>query len=711
MASLGMANAVAVLALAIAIAVHGAHAELDVKRIAGPPEEFYSPGQVGPYVVHSVTVRRLVEGGDVSIQPGGGLKSIVIFDRNGGKLGADVADALMLSLDGKSFASAASCDGVSMVRSPGGWLTLTFPRRSRTLSTFKRALIRLNAVRNGTVASSTRPFLVATGWADVTLAVSFAGSNFVAGSPVHMTVSATSGTTGETLVLSNVAVTATWAPKRGVGREVGGKVGKGAGGEGRDRSGGGGGTATSIPPTGPAAARSMSFSHLPSNAGTWRYLVEANGAGSWTGVFERSVAVSLNVGVSLGDVSSAFLTTAQENGEEYAVVWVSGLSPLLQPLRAVAYGELLGTDASPEAGGTVTPIAYAQHIANVTAREGTVGASGGWQAGLYLNLKWLKRLANVQGPYMLRNFALLALDGGYTRLTSLTQAAPGMPPPSTPITVYSSATAALLNARPSPPGSPPLPITEVMRMGHPPIQGVPPAVVPGQKIVLVGGYCAGDIWGPVVAQFTNAVYFRDLLQNRPNDEFARVLASFAERYERYALVAHSQGGMAALHLAAYYWSGLDRATNGTRRIQSVGTPYQGTPLMDDPILAEVFGCGYNGDLSTSGAPAWLASIPLWARSLVHYYTAAFGDPYCLDKVPFTDACAVMAESCDPRTAPFLLPSNDGVVEEVRGQLTGVNNEGHSRGECHSAGMNDPPEAWNRTRNAGMSFYARPSLGA
>ena len=45
------------------------------------------------------------------------------------------------------------------------------------------------------------------------------------------------------------------------------------------------------------------------------------------------------------------------------------------------------------------------------------------------------------------------------------------------------------------------------------------------------------------------------------------------------IIAHSQGGLASLHLYTYYWSCLDDASiGGNRLIQAVGSPYQGTPL-------------------------------------------------------------------------------------------------------------------------------------
>jgi hypothetical protein len=95
----------------------------------------------------------------------------------------------------------------------------------------------------------------------------------------------------------------------------------------------------------------------------------------------------------------------------------------------------------------------------------------------------------------------------------------------------------------------------------------------GHKLLLVHGYCSSDVWGPVSGQFANAAVFLDLNKNRTHSAFADLLLDFGRAWHSYAIVAHSQGGAAALYLYAHHWSGLDNAGPG-RLIQSVGTPYQ-----------------------------------------------------------------------------------------------------------------------------------------
>jgi hypothetical protein len=141
--------------------------------------------------------------------------------------------------------------------------------------------------------------------------------------------------------------------------------------------------------------------------------------------------------------------------------------------------------------------------------------------------------------------------------------------------------------------------------------------------------------------------------------------------------------MAALHLRTYYQSGLDHASGG-RRIQSVGTPYQGTPLANLGFIL----CGNNADLSPTGAAAWLAGIPSWARAEVHYWTTS-------------NAGSV----CDGLTNFFLSSPNDGVIEQVRGQLPGAVNMGHVLGWCHTTGMSEPAQYTDSSRNLEMDALA------
>jgi hypothetical protein len=237
-------------------------------------------------------------------------------------------------------------------------------------------------------------------------------------------------------------------------------------------------------------------------------------------------------------------------------------------------------------------------------------------------------------------------------------------------------------------------ITQEMMMGKRPEQQSFEKA--GAKLMLVHGYCSGNVWGPSASQFSDSVTFSDLDQNRSHDEFAIRIRDFGDQYNSFGVVAHSQGGAASLHLYTYYWSGLDYST-GSRMIQSVGTPYQGTPLAGNlAAIGNVFGagCGYNANLTTSGASSWLAGIPTWARNQVNYYTTSFSTKWW------------RYDYCNIATDLFLSDPEDGVVEKSRAQLSGAVNRGHKTGWCHTSGMRDPGQAGDSSRNSTMSNYAK-----
>ena len=81
------------------------------------------------------------------------------------------------------------------------------------------------------------------------------------------------------------------------------------------------------------------------------------------------------------------------------------------------------------------------------------------------------------------------------------------------------------------------------------------------KLLLVHGYCASSDAFPT-DEFTDYAVFKDYEQSRSIDEFAQLIDQYArsQDIDAYSIVAHSQGGMAALHLLTYYHSGLDLTT-------------------------------------------------------------------------------------------------------------------------------------------------------
>ena len=237
-------------------------------------------------------------------------------------------------------------------------------------------------------------------------------------------------------------------------------------------------------------------------------------------------------------------------------------------------------------------------------------------------------------------------------------------------------------------------IDEAMTMGLRPTAAAPQAKGVGTRLMLVHGYCSGNVW--TASSFTNASVFQDLNQNRSNDAFAQQISTFGNTWNSYGIVAHSQGGMASLHLYNYYWSGLDRAT-GSRLIQSVGTPYKGTNLAGVlAALGGIFGvgCGVNNDLTYTGAANWLAGISTASRAKVSFHTTSF-------KVTnwWTN------DFCNFASDLVLGDPEDGTTEQANGQLSGGVNRGHVTGQCHTDGMRDPAQVRDASRNSIMNANA------
>lgn len=204
-----------------------------------------------------------------------------------------------------------------------------------------------------------------------------------------------------------------------------------------------------------------------------------------------------------------------------------------------------------------------------------------------------------------------------------------------------------------------------------------------RALMLVHGYCSGGSIWPAAHFSEPKLTFLDPNANRTHDQFALLLAQAGAGLYSFGVVAHSQGGAAALHLYTYYASPLDRA-DGPRRIQSVATPYQGTPLAS----LGGFACGVNNDMTPSGSATWLSGIPSWARAEVFYWTTSNS-----------------GSVCNFFTSLFLDDPEDGTIEMVRGQLPGATNMGHVVGWCHTTGMSNPANYTDATRNAERNAQA------
>jgi 5-hydroxyisourate hydrolase-like protein (transthyretin family) len=350
-------------------------------------------------------------------------------------------------------------------------------------------------------------------------------------------------------------------------------------------------------------------------------------------------------------------------------------------------GEVWGTSA----GGGWVPVAWIGGMAAI--REGALE--------LGLDTRWVE-LAGAREPFELRNVRIE--DPNY--FITVTDAG-RMPLPMPALPAVSAPVGQIV-------------VDEEMRMGPRPPELAPDSaaegsvgtnlLVPpaydegsGHRLLLVHGYCSTDVWGPVSGEFGSAaaVFFEEK-RNWSHDEFAQEILDFGKKVNAnsYAVVAHSQGGAAALQLYNTRWSGLDNAsTAGSGRlIQSVGTPYHGTNLQG--ILAAIagpfdVGCGFNWNLTYLGAELWLAGVPSVSREAVHFYTtSAHEDDWGWDGAP-----------CSKATDLFLDDPEDGVTEMAMGQLQYGTNRGHATEECHTDDMDYPPQTRNASRNANMKFFA------
>lgn len=324
-----------------------------------------------------------------------------------------------------------------------------------------------------------------------------------------------------------------------------------------------------------------------------------------------------------------------------------------------AIGEVWGQDAD----GEPMPVAWIGGM--VEAKRGVIS--------LGLDEHWIA-LSGASGPFELRDLRIEDPDHFIT-VASSKRVALNLPA----ISVKKAASE--------------IKIDERMLMGPRPAASAQTKGV-GKRLILVHGYCSGGVWP--AAQFSTDSTFLDANQNRTHDEFARRIRDFGNTWNSFGTVAHSQGGAASLHLYTYYWSGLDKAT-GSRLIQSVGTPYQGTNLAG--ILATLgswfgVGCGNNSNMNYSGASSWLAGIPSWARGKVNYYTTSFKSTNW-----YTN------DYCNFATDLVLSDPEDGTTEKAYGQLSYAINRGHVTGQCHTAGMRDPAQYLNSSRNSIMNSNA------
>lgn len=137
---------------------------------------------------------------------------------------------------------------------------------------------------------------------------------------------------------------------------------------------------------------------------------------------------------------------------------------------------------------------------------------------------------------------------------------------------------------------------------------------------------------------------------------------------------------------------------GERKLQSLGTPYQGNSGAG--FWAEVLdsldenGCGSQEDLTRDGAQMWLSGIASHAAENMYYYTTQYDKGGLFGK-----------GYCNKLTNAVLSSPNDGVTENAYADLEGGNFQGNTVGQCHIDGMNWPASYLDVERNKEMNAAA------
>ena len=202
------------------------------------------------------------------------------------------------------------------------------------------------------------------------------------------------------------------------------------------------------------------------------------------------------------------------------------------------YAEVYGTGE----GGVSVPVAWVGGLVQVKQTS-----SSSYMLQFELDSRWLI-LANATFPLSLRNLTFEEVDG-FIEVVKVQQ-----------FLKVSSESQLIAQWRPMMKASDVV-ITYEMRNGYSPYRkkaADTDTANAGGAILLVHGYCANHLPFPT-AHFTNPVAFSDLRQNRDIDDFARRIISFTTSHglKRFSIVAHSQGGMAAVHMLAFYNTPLD----------------------------------------------------------------------------------------------------------------------------------------------------------
>jgi len=266
------------------------------------------------------------------------------------------------------------------------------------------------------------------------------------------------------------------------------------------------------------------------------------------------------------------------------------------------------------------------------------------------------------------------------------------------------------------------------------------------SLVLVHGWCGTPGVSIPEGDFDFAWSFGDTTVSgtgQSTEEFAQAIASATEECgiggtKGFSVIGHSQGGLAALRLHAYLESGLTTleddltaagltvhgpGSDTNRLIQSIGSPYRGTPLAS----FGQFACSDTADYQTLSAETRMTALMaismmgvdgVDSSAFVHYYRTdtQHADGYALSILGIgteEGVCSILQSG--------VIPGNDdGVVgydEEadlsdwysppMQGNFV---DDPDSHHECHNEIAGRAAQTHNFARNRTMNYLAARPVG-
>lgn len=234
---------------------------------------------------------------------------------------------------------------------------------------------------------------------------------------------------------------------------------------------------------------------------------------------------------------------------------------------------------------------------------------------------------------------------------------------------------------------------------------------PANGIFLVHGWCANTTaWNQFNFNDGPTFEYTNTNSSIGRNNFAIAIRNQADAIftDWFSVVAHSQGGQAAVHLQAYFFSGLDLSP-APRPIQTVGAPYQGSTLMDlyffsgAGIINAIFNfsdCEPQFSLTTPGSYFWSIFLPTATQNDTFYYRTIHDTPN-----NFWQALQFWRWKCN--FASYILGGNDdGVTRPFKSWLLFGNNMGITESQCHTGGMRYTDQKDDLGRNNIMDQMGR-----